>query len=160
MIKGGKEGGERAVTRTTKKEKRKKKSILKNGEKRGNSFSLFLFLSFFLPLSRVYQRERNKEFERQISIETAHQVRPVDPLERDDERRCPQRQLLLLRDPPEVSERRRHRLVEAPLGLLGRPAEVLDVLDPLEERDGDAAAAGELSGFFIFILKKRERRWR
>ena len=77
MIKGGKEGGERAVTRTTKKEKRKKKSILKNGEKRGNSFSLFLFLSFFLPLSRVYQRERNKEFERQISIETAHQVRPA-----------------------------------------------------------------------------------
>ena len=40
------------------------------------------------------------------------QVRPRHPLQRDDERRRPQRQPLLRGDPPHVLERRRHGLVE------------------------------------------------
>ena len=86
------------------------------------------------------------------SVKAPLQVRPVDPLQRDHERRRPQRQVLLLRDAPQVRERRRHRLVEAPLDLLGAPLEVLDVLDPLEERDGDAAAAGELFFFVVVVV--------
>ena len=76
----------------------------------------------------------------------------MDPLQRHHERRRPQRQALLLGDPPEVGKGRRHRLVEAPLDLLGAPLEVLDVLDPLEERDGDAAAAGELLVVVVVVV--------
>ena len=102
------------------------------GEKM-KTFSLFsLSLSLSLPLNSA------------VSVEAPLQVRAVHPLQRHHKRRSPQRQPFLLRHAPQVPERRRHRLVEPFLHFLDRPPKVLDVLDPLEERDGDSPAASIL----------------
>ena len=91
------------------------------------------------------------------SIEAALQVRPVDPLQRHYERRRPQWQLLFLGDAPQVREGGSHRLVQLRFNFLLHPLEVLDVLYPLEEAHGDAAAAGELSVGVVRFSPRRKK---